>query len=110
MCSNEKSGGPLLQVQCVELPIPEPAKGQPMKNLTIAQTACVQGGAAFVDSQMCLADSPYDFDQFSLGMNDQVLLAAQRPYDPPIEGKFPSKWDIGLALLGLGVSIYTMGK
>jgi hypothetical protein len=43
-------------------------------------------------------------------MNDQVLLAAQRPYDPPIEGKFPSKWDIGLALLGLGVSIYTMGK
>jgi hypothetical protein len=70
-----------------------------MKNLSAIEISCVFGGNS-MESQNCLQAEPWGFQQSGSGAYDQVKKAAERPWDPPLEERFPAKFDIVLGLVG----------
>ena len=70
-----------------------------MKNLSAIEIFCVFGGNS-MESQNCLQAEPWGFQQSGSGAYDQVKKAAERPWDPPLEERFPAKFDIVLGIVG----------
>jgi hypothetical protein len=73
-----------------------------MKTLSTMETTCVMGGNS-MEGQICLEKEPYGFKQWGSGVDDKIKLAAERPWDPPLEQRFPAKFDIVLGLFGFGI-------
>lgn len=76
-----------------------------MKILSAIETSCVFGGNSG-DRQTCLQAEPWGFFQWGSGADDSVKQAAERPWDPPLEERFPAKFDIVLKLIGMGILFY----
>ena len=70
-----------------------------MKILSAIEISCVFG-ANSMESQNCPQAEPWGFQQSGSGAYDQVKKAAERPWDPPLEERFPAKFDIVLGLIG----------
>ncbi len=70
-----------------------------MRILSAIEISCGFGGNS-MESQNCLKTEPWGYQQWGSGAFDQVKQAAERPWDPPLEERFPAKFDIVLGLIG----------